>query len=159
MGNIKDWKIVWEDLSNRRQYGKTYTIKSLNYHNIEGHHLKHVMLRRMWRPLPAIREQTCTSLADHVQGDDFMTFSVRRGDKSSEENFDFATVQQYIDMAEKAIPSHFAGKVPTIFVATDDCTVMKEFREVRPTWKFVSECDKEHTVGYAGFALKDMKLW
>mmetsp|Transcript_15806 Transcript_15806/g.24268 ORF Transcript_15806/g.24268 Transcript_15806/m.24268 type:complete len:391 (+) Transcript_15806:93-1265(+) len=156
--DVRDWKVVWEIIRNRRQYGETYNIDSLNYPNIEGHNLKYVMLRRMWRPLPHIRDQTCTSLGDHVQGDEFMTFSVRRGDKGTE-NFAFATPQQYIDMAEKAIRSHFGGQVPTIFVATDDCTIMEEFREMRPTWKFVSECDKEQTVGHSGFALGDMKQW
>mmetsp|Transcript_27642 Transcript_27642/g.31562 ORF Transcript_27642/g.31562 Transcript_27642/m.31562 type:complete len:402 (+) Transcript_27642:59-1264(+) len=170
IGNVKvhDWKDVWEDLRNRRMYGQTSTIESLNYIDMEGHQLKRTMLRRMWRPLPHIREQTCNALAKHISsfssGDgnsnnEFMSFSVRRGDKASVENFDYATVQQYIDMAEKAIPSHFDNLVPTIFVATDDCTVMTEFREMRPSWKFVSECDKEHTVGYAGFALTDMKQW
>jgi hypothetical protein len=69
-------------------------------------------------------------------------------------------VQQYIDMAEQVIPNHFGGKVPIIFVATDDCTAMKEFRDLKPSWTFVSECDKEqHTVGHAGFALADMTKW
>jgi hypothetical protein len=157
--SVRDWKVVWSETRNRRMYGQTYNIDSLHYPTIEGHHLKRVMLRRMWRPLPNIRHETCTGLANHVQGDEFMTFSVRRGDKASEEHFSYATAQQYIDMAEQAIPGHFGGKVPTIFVATDDCTVMKEFREMRPNWKFVSECDKARTVGHAGFALTDMKQW
>lgn len=158
---LRDWKVVWEEVRNRRMYGSTTNIESLRYPNIEGHQLKRTMLRRMWRPLPHIREETCTGLAGHVQGDEFMTFSLRRGDKASEENFAFASVQQYIDMAEQAIPSHFGGKVPTIFVATDDCTAMKEFREMRSGWRFVSECDKQEAeaAGHAGFALADMKAW
>lgn len=155
---VRDWTVVWNIIRNRRQYGEIYNIDSLNYSNIEGHNLKHVMLRRMWRPLPKVRHETCTSLGEHVKGDEFMTFSVRRGDKGTE-NFAFATTQQYIDMAEKAIRSHFGGQVPTIFVATDDCTIMKEFREMRPNWMFVSECDKDDTLGRSGFALRDMKEW
>lgn len=158
--DLRDWKVVWQVIQNRRMYGQTYNINSLHYPNIEGHQLKRVMLRRMWRPLPHIREQTCSGLANYIQGNEFMTFSLRRGDKGSEENFSFATVQQYIDMAEQVIPSHFGGKVPIIFVATDDCTAMKEFRDLKPSWTFVSECDKEqHTVGHAGFALADMTKW
>jgi hypothetical protein len=158
--DVRDYKVVWSTIRNRRMYGQTYNINSLHYPNIEGHQLKRVMLRRMWRPLPHIRDETCSGLASHIQGNEFMTFSVRRGDKASEENFSFASVQQYIDMAEQAIPSHFDGKVPTIFVATDDCTAMKEFRDLRPTWTFVSECDKqEKIVGHSGFALADMKAW
>jgi hypothetical protein len=154
-----DWNIVWSVIRNRRMYGQTYNIDSLQYPNIEGHQLKRIMLRRMWRPLPHIRDQTCHGLANYVKGEEFMTFSLRRGDKGSE-NFKFATVQQYIDLAEQAIPSHFEGKVPIIFVATDDCTAMQEFRDLKPTWTFVSECDKEqHTVGHSGFALADMMNW
>jgi len=157
----RDWKVVWSITRNRRMYGQTYNIDSLHYPNMEGHFLKRTMLRRMWRPLPHIRQTTCAGLADHIAGEEFMTFSVRRGDKASEENFSFASVQQYIDMAEQAIPSHFGGRVPTIFVATDDCTAMVEFRTLRPTWRFVSECDKQtqDAAGHAGFALADMKAW
>ena len=158
--DIRDWKVVWQTIRNRRMYGQVDAIPSLHYANIEGHLLKRVMMRRMWRPLPHIREETCSGLARHIQGHEFMTFSVRRGDKASEENFSFATMQQYIDAAEHAIPSHFDGKVPIIFVATDDCTAMKEFRDLRPNWRFVSECDKEQqTVGHGGFALADMATW
>jgi hypothetical protein len=48
--------------------------------------------------------------------------------------------------------------MPKIFVATDDCSVMKELRELRPDWTFVSECDRsdEHA---AGFVLADMRKW
>jgi len=156
---VKDWTKVWENVEKRRMYGQTYNIESLGYPNIEGHHLKRVMLRRMWRPLPKWRHQTCNALAEHVKGDEFMTFSVRRGDKSTEENFSFATMQQYVDMADQVIPSHFNGKIPTIFVATDDCSVMQELRGLRPHWKFVSECDRQQAPGHDGFALADMKAW
>ena len=158
--DISDWKVVWEVIGNRRMYGQVDSISSLQYPNIEGHLLKRVIMRRMWRPLPHIREQTCAGLANHIQGQDFMTFSVRRGDKASEENFSFASIQQYIDTAEQVIPGHFDGKVPIIFVATDDCTAMQEFRDLRPSWRFVSECDMEQqTVGHGGFALADMATW
>jgi hypothetical protein len=38
---------------------------------------------------------------------------------------------------------------------------MDEFRSLRPTWRFVSECDKQaqSAAGHAGFALADMKAW
>ncbi|KAI2507399.1 hypothetical protein MHU86_7012 [Fragilaria crotonensis] len=158
--DIRDWKVVWEMFRNRRMYGQVDNIASLHYPNIEGHLLKRVMMRRMWRPLPRIREETCAGLANHIQGQEFMTFSVRRGDKASQENFSFATMQQYIDTAEQVIPGHFGGKVPIIFVATDDCTAMKEFRDLRPSWRFVSECDREQqAVGHGGFALADMAKW
>ena len=41
-------------------------------------------------------------------------------------------MQPYIDKAEQAIQSHFGGKVPTIFVASDDSTVMEELCAYRP---------------------------
>ena len=157
---VQDWTKVWENTGARRMYGQTSSIPSLGYPLTEGHQLKRVMLRRMWRPLPHVRHETCRGLAQHDLTDDFMTFSVRRGDKATEENFSYASVQQYIDGAERAIPDHFGGRVPTIFVATDDCTVLPEFRQLRPSWKFVSECDSAQQVkGHAGFALAEMTAW
>lgn len=89
------------------------------------------------RPLPQVREQTCSTLAAHGLKEDFITMSIRQGDKKTEENFQFASMQQYIDAAEQSIPVHFNGKMPTIFVATDDCSVLGELRQLRPEWKFV----------------------
>ena len=66
-------------------------------------------------------------------------------------------MQPYIDKAEQAIQSHFGGKVPTIFVASDDCTVMEELCAYRPQWKFVGECD--NATGDNGFVLAHMKTW
>jgi hypothetical protein len=84
-----------------------------------------------------VREQTCSSLESHGLNEDFITISIRQGDKKSEENFEFATMQQYIDAAEQSVPVHFGGKVPSIFVATDDCSVLQELRKLKPDWRFV----------------------
>ena len=46
-------------------------------------------------------------------------------------------MQQYVDAAEQSIPVHFDGKVPSIFVATDDCSVLTELRQLKPDWRFV----------------------
>jgi hypothetical protein len=46
----------------------------------------------------------------------------------------------------------------TIFVASDDCTVLPELRSKRPQWNFVSECDKVMQ-NSKGFVLSDMEHW
>ena len=89
------------------------------------------------RPLPQVRDQTCSTLAAHGLAEDFITLSIRQGDKKSEENFQFATMQQYVDAAEQSIPVHFDGNIPSIFVATDDCSVLTELRQLKPDWRFV----------------------
>ena len=120
------------------------------------------MMRRMWRPKPEVRERTCRTLQEYglLDDKDFMTFSIRRGDKSTEQ-FDFITMQDYVEAAEDAVQHKFDGKPPTVFVATDDCSVLPTLRTVRPGWRFVSECDR--TVPKEnedeGFALSAMGQW
>jgi hypothetical protein len=86
---------------------------------------------------------------------DFLAMSVRRGDKTTE-NFDFISMSSYLEAADKAIQEKFEGIPPIIFVATDDCSVLSTLRESRPTWRFISECDKHHQ---EGFDLRDMAKW
>lgn len=152
----REWQEVWMDLEPRRWAKKNYTIPGLGYTELNGHFLKKIMMRRLWRPLPAVREETCRSLENYGLHDDFMTFGVRRGDKTIE-GFEFTPLDKYITEAEIAIDKVFGGKVPKIFVATDDCRVMAKFRELRPEWVFVSECD--NSKGINGFVLNDMKHW
>jgi hypothetical protein len=152
----RDWKETWDWNHNRRIKDQIDDIDSLGFHGIEGHRLKRIMMKRMWRPLPHVRHATCSSLEKHVGENDYIAFSIRRGDKG-DENFEFATMEQYIDAAEKAAKMHFGGTIPTIFVATDDCTVMEELRIKRPNWNFVSECDYMKKEG--GFRLEAMADW
>ena len=154
----RNWKEVWDWRHNRRVENQRDAIPGLGYPEIEGHTLKRIIMRRLFVLQPHIRDLTCRGLEGHGLHEEFITFSVRQGDKMKEEHFSYATMPQYIAAAEEAIPKYFGGKVPSIFVATDDCLVMKEFRSLRPTWRWVSECDniqnREH-----GFALVDMKDW
>jgi len=149
------FKELWMDLRARRRYSEFSTIKSLDYIDIENYELKKIMMRRMWRPKPEVRERTCQALQDYGLHDDFISFSVRRGDKSMEK-FDFITMQDYVASAEEAIEKRFNGVVPPVFVATDDCSVLPTLRIVRPDWRFVSECDKAKQ---EGFALSAMNRW
>ena len=95
---------------------------------------------------------------------EYLAFSVRRGDKS-EEKFAFTELTEYINEAENQMHRFESivgiGQVPKIFVATDDCSVMSEFRTMCPAWTFVSECDVEENKAAAqnGFALRDFKDW
>jgi len=178
----RDWKETWGNWThNRRIKSKLNTIDSLGVKGVDGHLLKRYILRRLWRPLPWIRENVCTELEDQLSRntasrsgssrDDFIAFSVRRGDKV-QENFTFATLDQYIVAAEKAAVKHFHGgrdekdiynnpkKMPTIFVATDDCTVMRDFRSRRPNWNFVTACDDTtNHQSKDGFRANDMTRW
>eukprot|EP00547_Thalassionema_nitzschioides_P007007 CAMPEP_0194205994 /NCGR_PEP_ID=MMETSP0156-20130528/5133_1 /TAXON_ID=33649 /ORGANISM="Thalassionema nitzschioides, Strain L26-B" /LENGTH=491 /DNA_ID=CAMNT_0038932409 /DNA_START=68 /DNA_END=1540 /DNA_ORIENTATION=- len=159
-GNIKavDWEEPWDWEHNRRIMSQRDTIPVLGFEKVPGHGLKRNVLKRMWRPLPHVRETGCKKLEQHVGPEDFMSFSVRRGDKHSVEHFEYATVDQYLVAAERAKDTQFDGKMPIIFVATDDCSVMPEFREKRPDWRFVSECDNEVKKD-DGFRLTDMADW
>jgi hypothetical protein len=88
---------------------------------------------------------------------EYIAFSIRRGDKGTVEKFEFLPMNKYIDEAETVIKERFGGIAPPIFVATDDCTVLATLRKVRPTWTFISECDSHATA--EGFALQDMQKW
>lgn len=154
----RDWEELWTTTHNRRARHQTFDIPSLYYTQMPGHRLKGVMLRRMFRWLPHVQQNACHSLETYGLLDEFMAFSVRRGDKTLE-NFEFATSEQYIQAAQAALPQWFNNAAPKIFVATDDCSVMAEFREKRPSWTFLSECDRENSHNDHGFALNDVKDW
>ena len=149
---------IFDDMYTRRPYGQVTTLPRLHYQELEGHFLKKVMMRRLWRPLPHVRDQTCRRLAEYGLEEEYMAFSVRRGDKESIEHRTLATAQDYIRLAHQAIAEKFDGRVPKIFVASDDCTVMDEFRQLRPHWTFLSECDHQSKDEH-GFTLNDLSEW
>jgi hypothetical protein len=149
------WREVWEPTRNRRMFDQLTTLPALGYHNMPGHELKTIMMQRMWRPLPGARESTCKRYYQMLGRQDFLAMSVRRGDKTTE-NFDFIPMSSYLEAADTAIQDRFEGVPPIIFVATDDCSVLSTLRESRPTWRFISECDKHHQ---EGFDLRDMAQW
>jgi hypothetical protein len=132
------------------------SIPQLGFENLERITLKKQFLRRMFRINPDVRDSACNHLASQGLDDEYMALSVRRGDKVTETSI-LETVDPYIQLAEKGIQSHFGGVPPTMFVATDDCSVMDEFRAARPQWTFVSECDNASEEN--GFVFKEMKLW
>ena len=152
---VRPWDEYWGPLNLRRVEGSHYE-NILGYENVEGHELKRAFIRRMWRLLPKYREATCDSLQQYELGDEFMAFSVRRGDKTLEK-FAYTRLPAYLASAEDQM-QHFGDKMPNIFVATDDCTVMPHFRELRPDWHFVSECDKDG-MHANGFAIADIHKW
>eukprot|EP00548_Thalassiothrix_antarctica_P003450 CAMPEP_0194139148 /NCGR_PEP_ID=MMETSP0152-20130528/8878_1 /TAXON_ID=1049557 /ORGANISM="Thalassiothrix antarctica, Strain L6-D1" /LENGTH=401 /DNA_ID=CAMNT_0038836911 /DNA_START=163 /DNA_END=1368 /DNA_ORIENTATION=- len=154
---VSHWMKNWDDRVKRRMHGLLHNITSLGYENMESTLLKRIMLQRMWRLQPAVREESCKSLESKGGLDEeYMAFSVRRGDKDTE-GFEFTKSIDYIIAAEDVSIEHFNCHMPTIFVATDDCAVMDEFRTMRPEWNFVSEC--ENSDGHNGFILSDMKTW
>lgn len=133
------------------------SIPKFGYNEMDSISLKKHFLRRIFRIKPIVREFACQKLEAHPGlENEYMALSIRRGDKVTE--FELVkTVEPYIEKAETAITTHFGGIPPTFFVATDDCTVMQEFREARPNWNFVSECDKLTEAD--GFVFKDMTEW
>ena len=143
----------------RRAHGDTTELSTLGINEMDGHAMKKYMMRRLWRPLPEVRNHTCATL-DTVHGlhDPYLAFSIRRGDKKEVEHFEYQDLDDYISQAEPLIVKHFDGVVPNIFVATDDCSVLPEFRKMRPEWTFLSECDRMD-VEEQGFALADMSTW
>jgi hypothetical protein len=157
------WEEVWAPTRYRRMHDQLSSIPSLGYKDIPGHELKAIMLRRMWRPLPAVREAACQRMYNLV-GDPMPSFllamNIRRGDKDTEKSFrGFPSMDTYIQAAEEVMADKFPN-VPrpiTIFVASDDCTVLPELRSKRPDWRFVSECDK--VPSSKGFVLNEMQHW
>lgn len=120
--------------------------------------LKKHMLRRLFRIRAEERNRSCARLISHGLTDDYIAMSVRRGDKALEYELE-SSMQPYIDLAENAINTHFKGKVPNFFVASDDCTVLDDLRSLRPSWKFISECDKLQNDAQNGFVIEEMKYW
>jgi len=141
------WESVWIKMENRRTQNTIHDIEALNYYHVDGHDLKRNILKRIWRPLPKVRDNTCTKLEDYIKGEEYIAISMREGDKTKE-GFKFATTEQYVEKVEEVIPIHFMGKVPLIFVATDSCEPLYRLREARPEWKIVSECDRVEQHGY-----------
>lgn len=156
---VRDWLDFWNTLEQRKAFSTHVNIPSLDYHGMEGHYLKRIMMRRLWRPLPQVRDSTCRALENHGLSKTFMAFSVRRGDKTIEK-FSFTQLSDYIYKADEVIGSRYGGNAPPIFVATDDCTVMPTFRDMRPDWRFESECpeDQQHE-NARGFVINDMYNW
>lgn len=149
------WEVVWIDENKRRIENTIHSIEKLGYDHVEGHDLKRDMLRRLWRPLPQVRDASCSKLEGYIQGEEYLALSIRQGDKATE-GFAFATMPEYIDQVEEVVPTHFGGKVPLIFVATDDCGPLRELKNMRPDWRIVSECDR---VDQHGFVVQDHAKW
>jgi hypothetical protein len=155
----KGWEEVWEVEEKRRTRASTQYIPYLADETTNGHRLKAITLMRMWRLVPLVRNSACLALEQHGLHQDYMAFSVRRGDKEVLENFQSTGSEKYILAAEKVIPKHFGGVVPKIFVATDDCSVLSEFRALRQSWTFVSQCDLEQHAKDRGFEIANIKHW
>ena len=135
---------------------KERTLDILNMFEVDNILLKKIFLRRFFRIHSKWREIACSRLAEVGLNDEYIALSVRRGDKALEYGL-ISDLQPYIDSVERAALTHFGGKVPTLFVASDDCSVMQELRDLRPDWNFVGECD--HATEQNGFVIADMKNW
>ena len=131
-------------------------IESLYLYNKDSIWTKKWIMRRLFRILPKLRDEACGRLGKMGLEQEFIGMSVRRGDKSLEFELD-TTLQPYIDKAEIAIKTHFNNIAPKIFVASDDCSVMQELRDLRPEWVFVGECD--NATESNGFVIAETKKW
>ena len=158
---------LYRDKHRRRIYKDKTSLPQFQYNDFDGHLIKKLILRKLWRPLESVRTRTCATLDKvHRLNDDYIGFSVRRGDKWEKEHVANANLDLYLVEADQIIQQHFAAAAggdapPKIFVATDDCSVLDEFRSNRPSWTFVSECDRQERIRDAerGFALDDVPSW
>lgn len=143
---IRKWEEYWYDGWSRKMKFLKFDTPKLGYENVDGHSLKRNYIHRLWRLKPEYKQKTCTTLREKIKIDEsefFVAYSVRRGDKDSEGrlgNF-LPPMELYIN-ATQVILDHKQVPPTTIkiFVATDDCTVLSELRQFRPTWNFVSAC-------------------
>jgi hypothetical protein len=182
--HVRPWKEYWMDLRKRRNVNELFdyssqnkpklarenVIHSLGYDtkgSMDGHALKRDFLRRMWHLKPKYREETCQTLRQHnlfpfnPQGEHYIGFSVRRGDKGTE-GFVFPPMQDYLDATHSFLPAFHKGESisPTVFVATDDCTVLPELRKLRQHWRIISQCPEESEKKESdGFVIKDIVKW
>ena len=140
----------------RKIHDHNYSIPYIWSTPLNGHVLKKVLIHRLWRPLDKVRIDTCAALEKQGLKDNYIAFSIRRGDKKTVEHFDFTNLEPYVEQAEKEVDKFFNGTQPRIFVATDDCSVMKELITMRPTWIFISECDPLNSYG---FVLQETTKW
>ena len=78
---------------------------------------------------------------------DYIGVHVRRGDKSISEAKN-VPVMNYIQKIEETFP---AKKGHTVFVTSDDSSVLDEFPRLRPTWMFASIIkNNSYTLNYTG---------
>jgi hypothetical protein len=115
---------------------KRRDIQSLLWYHEDNIITKKWMVRRFFRMLPKIRDIACSRLSNAGLQDEYLALSIQRGENEME-----ISLQLYIEKAEIAIQSHFGGVAPTILVASYDCSVMEELRQLRQEWRFVGECD------------------
>jgi len=130
-------------------------IQPLDVYNKDNIWTKKWFLRRLFRILPEVRSIACSRLSKYNLQNEYITLSIRRGDKIIET--EISPLQPYIDAAEEAIQTHFEGRVPIMFVASDDCSVMNDLRTLRPQWVLVGECDDASEEN--GFTLTNMRDW
>lgn len=135
---------------------KIRSIESLDWFDMDNIFIKKKMLRSLFRILPEKQDIACSRLSALGLQKEYIALSVRRGDKILEFALE-SSLQPYIDRAEIAVKTHFGGFVPPIFVASDDCSVMQELRDLRPDWNFMGECD--HATEQNGFVIAEMKDW
>ena len=151
---VINWRDFWGTPDKRALHERIRNITSLRRTHGKYYLEEEYAPTYMWRLLPQVRNDSCTSIEWHsLDNDEYLVFSVRRG-----EALEFTKTQDYIDAVEEACAKHYGGKMPKIFVATDDCAVMGELREKRPDWVFTSECDRSNGHNQ-GFMLTDMRQW
>ena len=131
-------------------------IQPLHAYEKDNIWIKKWMLRRLFRLKREVQERACSTLSEMGLNEEYIALSVRRGDKELEYAIE-ESLQPYLDRAQRAIDDHFEGKVPPIFVASDDCSVMAEIRQLRPNWKFIGACDDATEEN--GFILTSAKRW
>jgi len=152
---MRRWDEYWYDGRSRHMKIVKYTNKALGYNDINGHILKRDFLHRMWQLRPQYRQNTCDAIRlKHgllsENNNKYIAYSIRRGDKEKEAQFPSMSI--YIEATEFVLKKspYFRSSDgitpisnPTIFVATDDCTVIMELRILQPEWNFLSECTEE----------------
>lgn len=162
------WPELWDIKHNRRVQNQIYNNTSWEQQQqqhhpassmmMEGHDLKRYFLKRIWRPLPHVREAACIRMERLLNGSqDYIAFSIRQGDKTSE-GMAFATMQQYIDKAEEILGAD-RPSMPLVFVATDECKAIPELQALRPTWTFVSACDFDQDKNEHGYDVFENAKW
>lgn len=135
--------------SNRKIYSSTASL--LNHQNLNGHELTKIMLRRVLKLHPMVREDVCDNLDQYHFGREFMTISIKQHRSAYDEQVrgEFPEylvhhafgLDEYIHYAKDAFKFFYNNRTLPIYVATDNCSVVEELRQLEPDWAFSSECD------------------
>lgn len=107
--------------------------------------MKRRWVRRIWRMRPEIQTEVCHAIRNLNLPGRYLSILVRRGDKMTLEHVQNVPLEHYNATLSGA---SLGGLITDVFVATDDCRVLKELEARFPMWSFASLCHVDAMDGW-----------